>query len=203
MVRATDIRSREKSLGFKWERTVSRAKDCQKYPIIKELNAELKRITESYQGLRQIELLESTELEKEANVLFDDLGPKLWPADGDVNHVRSQWLAVSAVDNLAGFYPHDLYFEQTDHNERLRIVFYEWVVAKSMQYVRNHKPNHINHVILQDDPTLATEDQLGITALCTNLDDRNHTAKSRERTSLFSLNDAKEDTGIGDRRDSM
>ena len=107
----------EKSLGFKWDRTISRARDRQKFPIIKKLNARLAKITKSYSSLQQTEILESAQLDNDANALFEELGPSLWPSDGDSKFVRSQWLASSAVDNLSGLYPDDLYFEVTKHYE--------------------------------------------------------------------------------------
>ncbi|KAK3679521.1 hypothetical protein LTR78_001082 [Recurvomyces mirabilis] len=187
----------EKSLGFKWDRTISRARDRQKYPIIKELNAELKRITESYSTLTQTELLHSTKLDKEGNALFDTLGPKLWPADGDVKFVRSQWLAAAAVDDLAGFYPEDLYYETDDHNWRLREAFCVWVVAKCIQYTRNHKTS----TVPEDNSTTAKEDHINTTAQNNKSDDQDKRRGSSEEMSSFDYyhNDLDEATGNGDR----
>ncbi|KAK4570147.1 hypothetical protein LTR86_002227 [Recurvomyces mirabilis] len=187
----------EKSLGFKWERTISRARDRQKYPIIKELNTELKRITESYSTLTQTELLHSTKLDREGNALFDTLGPKLWPADGDVEFVRSQWLAAAAVDDLAGFYPKDLYYEDDNHNWRLRELFSKWVVAKCIQYTRNHKTS----TIPEDNPTTAKEDRINTTAQSNRSDDQDKRRRSSEEMSSFDHyhNDLDEATGNGDR----
>ncbi|KAK3669757.1 hypothetical protein LTR78_010385 [Recurvomyces mirabilis] len=108
----------EKFLGFKWERTISRAKDRQKYPVIKDLNDELKSVTEHYSTLTRAELLNCTEFVEKSNAIFDAIGPRLWPDEGRSDLVRSQWLATAAVDNLGGQYPEDLYFAHPDHNQR-------------------------------------------------------------------------------------
>ncbi|KAK4551383.1 hypothetical protein LTR86_011202 [Recurvomyces mirabilis] len=128
----------EKRLGFKWDSTMSQAKERHDIPIIGDLDNKLKIIARQFSALTPTQLASNDKLAAAANSIFEALGPDLWPKEGETRFVRSDWLATATVDNLDGPYPKDLYYQQSDHKEFLQEGFYAWVVARCKMYRKNH-----------------------------------------------------------------
>ena len=97
----------ERSLGVWWPLGFSRHKDRLKIPIVKRLEDGVKKITPVFGAKNQTEIRASDELRVEAERLFADVGPELWP---DAEHDRSEWLVDATQNDLAGQYPSNLYY---------------------------------------------------------------------------------------------
>jgi hypothetical protein len=72
----SNIISVEKSIGFKWDRGLSRHKGCLNIPVISDLNKALKEAVREYSVLSVGEILDSAELEENASRAFEELGPR-------------------------------------------------------------------------------------------------------------------------------
>ncbi|KAK5133423.1 hypothetical protein LTR08_007762 [Meristemomyces frigidus] len=125
----------ERSLGVWWPLGFSRHKDRLKIPIVKRLEDGVKRITPVFGAKNQTEIRASEELRVEAERLFADVGPELWP---DAQHDRSEWLVDAATNNLAGQYPSNLYYSNDADRARLWDLFYLLIIAKTIRYYENH-----------------------------------------------------------------
>ncbi|KAK5128325.1 hypothetical protein LTR85_002992 [Meristemomyces frigidus] len=125
----------ERSLGVWWPLGFSRHKDRLKIPIVKRLEDGVKKITPVFGAKNQTEIRASEELRVEAERLFKDVGPELWP---DAEHDRSAWLTDAAQNDLNGHYPRDLYYSNDEDQARLWDLFYLLIIAKTIRYYENH-----------------------------------------------------------------
>lgn len=125
----------ERQLGVWWPLGFSRHKDRLKIPIVKRLEDGVKRITPVFGAKNQMEIRASEELKGEAERLFADVGPELWP---DAEHDRSAWLTDATQNDLNGQYPRDLYWSNDEDRARLWDLFYLLVIAKTIRYYENH-----------------------------------------------------------------
>ncbi|KAK4547664.1 hypothetical protein LTR36_000621 [Oleoguttula mirabilis] len=125
----------ERSLGVWWPLGFSRHKDRLKIPIVKRLEDGVKKITPVFGARNQTEIRVSEELRVEAERLFADVGPGLWP---DAEHDRSAWLTDAAQNDLAGQYPRDLYWSNDEDRAKLWETFYTLIIAKTIRYYENH-----------------------------------------------------------------
>ncbi|KAK5714961.1 hypothetical protein LTR15_010377 [Elasticomyces elasticus] len=76
----------------------------------------------------------SKELKDQCRSLLDDFGCKIW-SDEPVR----DYLTSAQQNDLAGFYPEDLYWSNELHRARLHSVFHNLVAYKCAQYLANER----------------------------------------------------------------
>ncbi|KAI7457536.1 hypothetical protein KC357_g9316 [Hortaea werneckii] len=126
----------ERKLGFCFPLGLSRHTDRQRIPLLENLKEDIKRLTTSYGVKTQAKIRNSESLRIDAENLFQKYGPELWSDD---IQDRLKWLADASKTNLNGVYPRDLYYSKQADRAELRGSFYLLMVAKCIQYYKNHK----------------------------------------------------------------
>ncbi|KAI6863459.1 hypothetical protein KC338_g5888 [Hortaea werneckii] len=126
----------ERKLGFCFPLGLSRHTDRQRIPLLENLKEDIKRLTTSYGVKTQAKIRNSESLRIDAENLFQKYGPELWSDD---IQDRLKWLVDASKTNLNGVYPRDLYYSKQADRAELRGSFYLLMVAKCIQYYKNHK----------------------------------------------------------------
>lgn len=88
-------------------------------PPIRDLRAGLDVIKTESEGLETEKISSSTELEGQAEILFHELGPRLWP-DLDVAGENPPWLFQRSLDSgsdLRRLYPKNLSYSNLDDRQ--------------------------------------------------------------------------------------
>ncbi|KAK5169440.1 uncharacterized protein LTR77_005416 [Saxophila tyrrhenica] len=132
-----DILRVEKKLGFKWEWGISRVSwDNFELPELRLLMKELEILKGRYRTSFPAQLVDMPELRRDANEVFETIGPAIWPRSG---RGTSDWLVVPSANSWAGLFPRYLEFDDPDDYQTLSDLFKQLVYLKCYRYHGSEK----------------------------------------------------------------
>jgi hypothetical protein len=101
--RKNNVRQLERCQGFNFNTGLSTISSVER-----ERKGPIGNLYDSLKSLVKMSNVSSDGLKTEARVLFDELGPELWPRDAS----KAWWLKTQQ------FYPEHLYYEDDSNRER-------------------------------------------------------------------------------------